>query len=102
MAAVDVVDPIVPRQTLVQERVVGVQQLLDRAILTDLTLKEQLRFADHRVTQRRIKTSEDAPIRFMRVEVAHLQPLFDEVLYEPRRARGPSTFAELAARARRA
>ena len=58
VAAVDVVDAVVPRQLLVEERVVGAQQLVNRPILADLALEEQLRLRRHRLAQRVVEVGE--------------------------------------------
>src|SRR5205814_7324568 len=44
-------NPVVPGQTLVEERIVGVQQVEHAAILADDTVEEQLRLALEGLTQ---------------------------------------------------
>ena len=83
VAAVDVVDAVVARQLLVQERVVGAQQLLQRTILADLAFEEQLGLLRHRLAERIV---ERLRVRFEAPEVPHLEPLLREVLHEARRA----------------
>ena len=52
MAAFHVRDAVVPRKTLVEERVVGTQQIERAAILTDEALEEQFGLAPERLAQR--------------------------------------------------
>src|SRR5687768_16766313 len=51
VAAADVLHPVVTRQPLVNERVVGIEQLDDRPILTDDGAEEHLGFAAERLAQ---------------------------------------------------
>ena len=58
VAAEDVVDAVVPRELLVEERVVGPQEILHRPILADLALEEELRLLQHRLAQRVVEARE--------------------------------------------
>ena len=51
VAALDVPDPVMDGQPLVQERVVGAQQIERAAILADDAFEEQLRLAAERLAQ---------------------------------------------------
>jgi hypothetical protein len=85
MASINAFDPVMPRQPLVQVRIVGSQQLLDGTILTNLTFEEQFRLLSHGFAQGRVDVRELTCIRFVRSNVSHFQPLFDEITQEPRR-----------------
>ena len=74
-----------PGQLLVQIRVVGAQELGNRPVLTHLALEEQLRLAHHGLAQRIVETGKQGPVGILPVDVAHLQPLPDEIVHEPRR-----------------
>ena len=85
-AAVDAGNPVVPGELLVQVRVVRPEQLRNRPVLAHLALEEQLRLAHHRGPQRIVESGEQRAVGILRVDVADLQPLPDEVVQEPRGA----------------
>ena len=60
LAAVDVRDAVVLGQPLVDERVVGRQQVDDAAILADDAVEQQLDFAAHRLAQRIVEVRDRA------------------------------------------
>ena len=82
VAAVDVVDAVVPGELLVEERVLRLEQLGDRAVFPHLALEEQLRLAHHGRAQGVVERREQPAVRLVRTDVAHLQPLADEVVHE--------------------
>ena len=61
VAAVDVRDAVVPRQPLVDERVVGVQQVEDAAVLAHDALEEQLGLRAERLRAARCRSSGSRP-----------------------------------------
>jgi hypothetical protein len=77
MAAVDMGNAVMPRQTLVQEGVVGVEQIEQAAVVADDAAEQHLRFA----LERRAQVVVEVPgFGLKRVEVAQEQPLSGEVL----------------------
>ena len=66
VAALDVRDAVVPRQPLVQERVVGAQQVERAAVLADDAVEEQLGLAPERLAQRVVEVGKDALHRHRR------------------------------------
>ena len=87
VAAVDVGDPVVLRQPLVDERVVGRQELGDAAVLAHDVLEQELGLAPHRLPQVVVEIRELLDVRPRALQVAQEQPLAGEVLDERRRAR---------------
>ena len=81
VAAMDALHAVVLREPGVEEGVVGAQQVQDAAILTHLTLEEQLGFLQQRVAQGAVVTGESHRIRHHGLQVAHLQPLPEEVVH---------------------
>ena len=87
VAAVDVRHAVVPRQPLVDERVVGVEQVEHAAVLRDDALEEQLRFLAERLPQLVVEVREVARRRHVALQVAQQQPLAGEVVGERPRLR---------------
>ena len=83
----DVGNPVVPRQTAVDERVVGRQQLQHAAIGVDDVIEEQLGFALHRVGQRRVVTGIRQRVGMDLVEILQPQPLRGEARRQRLRSR---------------
>ena len=83
-APADVGDPVVPREPLVDEREVGVDQIQDAAILADDGLEQQFRLAPEGVAEVAVEL-----LRCRRhvVELPQLQPLSGQIVDE-RRGRG--------------
>ena len=82
MAAVDVLHAVVAGQLLVQERVVRLEKLRNRPVAAHLALEEELRLAHHGRAQRVVERREQTAVGLVRPDVAHLQPLADEVVHE--------------------
>src|SRR5206468_10266063 len=82
MAAVDVWHAVVAREPLVQERVIGGQQLERAAILPHDALEKQLRLALKRSAQRVIEIGKARRHRSGARQVAQVQPLSGEVVHE--------------------
>ena len=61
LAAVDVRNPVVARQPLVDERVVGVEQVEDAAVFAHDALEEQLRLGAERLRAARCRSSGSRP-----------------------------------------
>ena len=78
--AVDAGDAVVPRQPLVDERVVGAQQLQRAAVLAQDVREEQLGFAAEGLADVVVEVREHQDVGLdLRFEVAQLQPLAGEV-----------------------
>ncbi len=83
----DARDAVVPRQSLVEKRVVGRQQLDHAAILANLVLDEQLGFLPQRVAEvlvelgKRLRVGRDA------AHVAQVEPLAGKIADERRGTR---------------
>ena len=86
-AAVDVRNPVVPGQPLVDERVVGGHQLHDRAVFPHDALEEHLGFAPERLAEVVVEIREQVRVGLHVAHVAQLQPLAGEVVDERPRAR---------------
>ena len=96
-APADVGDAVVARQALVHERVVGVDEIEDAAIVADDGVEEQLRLARERVAEVAVElpgAGRDV------VELPQLQPLAGQVLDQRRGARIGQHAARLLRRAR--
>ena len=76
-----------PRQPLVEERVIRRQQLRDPAVVLKLAADEQFGFLAERLAQVLVELREQIRIRDGIAQVAELQPLAGEVLDEGLRAR---------------
>ena len=88
LAAVDVGDAVVPRQPLVDERVVGRQQVEHAAVLAHRRCsKKQLRLALQRLPQVVVEVGELVLAGHHVPQVAQMQPLPGEVADERRGAR---------------
>ena len=74
-------------QPLVQERVIGVQQVDHAAILADDALEEQLRLPLEGLAQVVVEVEQHFRTRLMHGHIADEQPLAGEVLDERLRAR---------------
>ena len=85
--AVDAGNAVVLGEALVQERVVGPQQVEHAAVLVDHAPDEPLRLLPHRLPQVVVEIGEEAAVRAQRREVAQPQPLPREVAGEVERAR---------------
>ena len=82
LVAGDAGDPVVPGQPLVEERVVGVEEVGDRPVVVDDRGEEQLDLAGHRQAERLVEAGEPAPVGAGQLEVPGLEPLAGEVLDE--------------------
>ena len=87
VAAVDVRDPVVAGQPLVDERVVRGQQLHDAAVLADDAVHEQLGLPPEALAQLVVEVGEVARRRDVAAQVAQHQPLAGEVVHERPRPR---------------
>ena len=87
MIAVDVRDPVVACETLIDERVVGVQQIQDAPILAQRAVQEQFRLLLKRIAQVLVEVREDVRIGQHTAQPAKLEPLRREVVHE--RSLGP-------------
>ena len=81
-AAVNAGDAVVPRELLVDERVVGIEQLEDAAILAQRAADEQLRLALERVHQREVVIRIALGIDDDFGHAAQVQPLRGEIVDE--------------------
>ena len=79
LAAVDVGDAVMPRQPLVDERVVGIQQIHDAAVFAHDAVEEQRRLFLHRLAKVVVEIGERFQIRSGALEIAQVQPLLGEV-----------------------
>ena len=79
VAAVDARDAVVPRQAVVQERVVGRQQLQHAAVGAHLAVEEQLRFAPECFSEVVVERREERAVRGDGLQVPEIQPLSGEV-----------------------
>src|SRR5438477_6439621 len=86
MVAVHIRNPVVPRELLVQERVVRGQELADAVILPHLAVEEKLRFLLHRLPQVVVEIWEQVGVRRGIVQLPQPEPLAGKVL---RQRRGP-------------
>ena len=84
--ALDVRQAVEARDALVDERVVGAQQIERAAVLLHDAAEEELRLALEPLPQRVVEVGEHALHGHDGVEVAQVQPLAREVLDERRRA----------------
>ena len=89
VAAIDMGNPVVLRQPLVHERVVGRQQLGDTAVTAQDAVNEQLGLAPKRLSQVLVKAGEEPDIRLLRIDIAKEQPLLGEVGDQRLRPRVP-------------
>ena len=78
-------DPVVPRQSLVDERVVGAQEIHHAAILAKLVLDEQFRLTLERRAKVLVELRKQLDVGPHVPDVAQLQPLIHEVVDEHRR-----------------
>jgi hypothetical protein len=86
VAAFDAGNAVVPRQPLVDERVIGVQKVEHGAVFADDAVDEQLGFAPERLTQRVVEVGEDVDVRLKALEIPEIQPLPGEVADEGARS----------------
>ena len=86
MAPVDVGNAVVFGQAGIEERVVGPEQVEDTAVVAHLALEEQLGFPAQGVAQGVVDPGKDHGVRHHRLQVAHLEPLAEEVAHPARRA----------------
>ena len=82
LVARDALDPVMPREHVVEEGVVGVEQLQHAAVLPEDVREVPLRLPAHRVPQGVVEAGEEVRVRGHPAELAELQPLADEVLHE--------------------
>ena len=80
LVPVDFRNPVVPREALVHEGVVGCQQLEHAAVLAQDGFQQQLRFPAGCMPQAVVEVWKQRQVRTMGVEVAQHQPLSGEVL----------------------
>ena len=80
--AVDPADAVVPRQPLVDERVVGIQQIERAAVLAHDAREQQLGFAAQRLADVVVEVGEQQHVRRDLVQVAQLQPLTGERVHQ--------------------
>ena len=79
VAAVDARDPVVARQPLVHEGVVGRQQVQHAAVLAHHALEQQFRLAAERLAEVVVEVREVVLVRNRGPQVPQLQPLPGEV-----------------------
>ncbi len=82
LRAVHVRDAVVPRQALVHEGVVGIEQAQHALVLEDDALEEHFGFALHRLAQVVVEVGEDIGVGLQAAQVAQEQPLSREVAPE--------------------
>ena len=80
--AVDAGDIIVARKPLVDEGIVGAQQLKQAPVRTDLIVDEQLCLTLEGLPQVLVELRKSGGIGIDSVEIAQIEPLADEVLDE--------------------
>ena len=85
-AAVDIGNPVVPGQPLVEKGVVRPDQIEHAAILAHHAVEEELGLLPERLTQVVIEVREETRVRTDRLEIAQPQPLSGEVGREVERA----------------
>ena len=100
VAAVDVGDPVVPRQPLVDERVVRPQQVEHVPVLAHDAVEEQLGLALERLPQVVVEVGKLVGVRQHAPHVAQLQPLAGEVADQRAATWGRPASGAPAARAR--
>ena len=66
-------------QALVQEGVVGIQEIQRTAVLTDYAFEEHLRFRQHRGAKALIEIRIGGAVGLLRFQAAQMQPLAGEV-----------------------
>ncbi len=81
-AAVDVRYAIVPRQPLVQKRVVRGDQLGDAAVASQHMFEQPLGFLPHRLPQVVVKIGKEPHVGRERLQISQVEPLTGEVGYE--------------------
>src|SRR5262245_56860033 len=87
VAAVYARDAVVPRELLVEKRLVGGQQVCDAAVFFQLSVEKQLDLPDECHSQVVVEPGKPlVEIRRDQPDISYLQPLFEEVLHQ-RRAR---------------
>ena len=87
VTAVHVRNPVVAREPLVHEGVVGIQQVEDAAVLAHDALEEELRLGAEAVSKLVVEVREVARIRDVALQVPQHQPLAREVVDERARPR---------------
>ena len=78
----DARNSIMPRQSLVQERVVGTQQIEKAAILAQHAFEEELCLSGKRGPEVFIEIRKRRRVGQHRLDIAQIQPLADEIGYE--------------------
>ena len=79
LASVDVRDPVVPGQPLVDEGVVRVEQIGNASVLADDAVEQQLDFAPHGLAQRVVEVGIQQRQRADALQAPQVQPLAREV-----------------------
>ena len=87
IAPLHVGDAVVLGQPSVQERVIGGQQLEHAAVLTQDAVQKELRFPMEAASQRFVEIGKQELVRFLRFDVAEVQPLRGEVRHHRFRTR---------------
>src|ERR1700681_2540828 len=86
---------VMARQTLIEERIVGTQQLDDAAILAYLVVDEQFRFGLIGCTEAFIESRKDGRVWRGVAKIAQLKPLPRKILHEGSRPRIRKQSADL-------
>src|SRR5690606_31784330 len=86
LRAVDVGDSVMSRKPLIDERVIGRQQLENAAVLANDAAEEELDLAPEGLAQRAVEVREQLDDGLARRDAAHVEPLPGEVLNERLRA----------------
>src|SRR5262249_31612410 len=79
LAAEDVWNAIVPREPLVEIRVVGLDQIEHALVLANDARQQQLSLLPHRLAQVVVKILEQAHVGNERIQIAEMQPLPAEI-----------------------
>ena len=80
--AVDAGDAVVAREPLVDERVVGIEQIEREPVLADDAREEQLGFPAERLAHVVVEVREQQQVRRDLVQIAQLQPLAGERVHQ--------------------
>src|SRR5579863_8596042 len=86
-ATVDAGDAVMPRQTLVEERVIRREQFHRGAILAQDALEEHLGFALHGLAEVVVEIGELIRVRIQAANIPEVQPLSREIAYQRLRPR---------------
>src|SRR5258708_2186746 len=91
MASIHIRDLVRLSQTLVDERIVGIQEAHQAAIFANDTLEEKLRFLLERFTQAVIEIRKGFRIRLDRPQIPQQEPLAGEIAHQGVRSDRKST-----------